>query len=81
LKLLAEIEEEDLLFKLMHILGATFYRAVGEGIIEVVYFSGEKVVHFKGKLSAEHKSVLEASAWKVSSIEVSEIDGTVKIKQ
>jgi hypothetical protein len=81
LKLLAEIEEEDLLFKLMHILGATFYRTIGEGIIEVVYFSGEKVVYFKGKLSDEHLRVLEASAWKVSSIEVSEIDGQVKIRQ
>ncbi len=47
----------------------------------MVYFSGEKVVHFRGKLSVEHLKVLEASAWKVNSIEVSEIDGQVKIKQ
>ena len=81
MKLIAEIEEEDLLFKLMHVLGATFYRHVGDDLVEVVYFSGEKVVHFKGKLNEEHEKVLESMAWKVSDIQVSEVEGTVKIRQ
>jgi len=80
-KLIAEISDADLLFKLMHILGATFWRVVGEDVVEVVYFSGEKVVHFRGKLDVDKRKVLEASAWKVENIEVSEIEGTVKIKQ
>jgi len=61
MKLIAEIEEEDLLFKLTHVLGATFYKHIGDGQIEVVYFSGEKVVHFKGKLSSDHTKILEAT--------------------
>jgi len=81
LKLIADIKDEDLLFKLLHILGATFYRSVGEGAVEVVYFSGEKVVHFKGKLSKEHSMLLEETAWKVAGIEIDELEGTVKIKQ
>lgn len=81
MKLIADIKDEDLLFKLLHILGATFYRSVGEGLVEVVYFSGEKVVHFKGKLTKEHSVLLEETAWKVAGIEIDELEGTVKIKQ
>jgi len=81
LKLVAEIVDADLLFKLMHVLGATFWRNVGDELVEVVYFSGEKMVHFKGKLSEQQKKVLEGSAWKVENIEVNEVEGTVKIKQ
>ncbi len=81
MRLFAEITDEDLLFKLSHILGATFYRHIGEGEFEVVYFSGEKIAHFKGKLSSEHSKLLEGTAWKVESIDINEIEGTVKIKQ
>jgi len=81
MKLYAEITDADLLFKLMHVLGTTFYRLVGDGEIEVVYFSGEKIAHFKGKLEPERLKVLEGSAWKVESIVIDEINGTVKIKQ
>ncbi len=81
MKLFAEIVEEDLLFKLLHVLGATFYKPVGDGSYEVVYFSGEKIVVFKGKLSKEHEVLLEKTAWKVTYIELNEVEGTVKIKQ
>ena len=81
MKLIADIKDEDLLFKLMHILGATFYRHVGNGDVEVVYFSGEKIVYFKGGLSKEHSTMLEQTAWKVAGIELNELEGTVKVKQ
>jgi len=81
MKLIAEIIDEELLFKLVHQLGATFFRTVGEGIVEVVYFSGEKVVHYQGKVTEEHFKLLNATGWPVNSIEVSQVEGTVKIKQ
>lgn len=81
MKLVAEITDEDLLFKLSHVLGATFYRLVGDGEVEVVYFSGEKIVHFKGKMSQEHQVLLEKTAWRVTNIEIDEVEGEVKIKQ
>lgn len=81
MKLFAEIKDEDLLFKLMHVLGATFYRPMGDGEMEVVYFSGEKIAHFKGKLEANHAKLLEGMAWKVENITIDEIEGTVKIQQ
>jgi hypothetical protein len=46
-----------------------------------VYFSGEKIVHFQGKLSEEQTKNLEVSAWKVNEIVVDEQEGEVKIRQ
>jgi hypothetical protein len=81
MKLIAEVKEAELLFKMIHTLGTTFYKPVGNGEFEVVYFSGEKIVHFCGKLSDEQVKNLEVSAWKVTEISVDETEGEVKIKQ
>jgi len=81
LKLVAEIKDEDLLFKLMHSLGSTFFKPIANGETEVVYFSGEKFAHYKGKLSKEKESILEKTAWKVSEIIINEVEDKVTIKQ
>jgi hypothetical protein len=81
MKLVAEIKEAELLFKMVHTLGTTFYKIIGNGEFEVVYFSGEKIVHFIGKLNEEQTKSLEHSAWKVNEIVVDEQEGEVKIKQ
>jgi len=81
LKLVAEIKEAELLFKMVHALGSTFYRPIGNGEFEVVYFSGEKIVHFVGKLSEEQIKNLEHTGWKVSEISIDDVEGEVKIKQ
>lgn len=81
MKLVAEIKEAELLFKMVHALGTTFYKPIGNGEFEVVYFSGEKIVHFLGKISDEQRKNLEVSAWKVSEISIDEQEGEVKIKQ
>lgn len=81
MKLVAEIKEAELLFKMVHTLGTTFYRPVGNGEFEVVYFSGEKIVHFFGRLSEEQVKSLEHTGWKASEISVNEVEGEVKIRQ
>jgi len=81
LRLIAEVKDAELLFKMVHTLGTTFFRVVGNGEFEVVYFSGEKIVHFTGKLSEEQIRSLEHSGWKVSEIVVNEAEGEVKIRQ
>ena len=81
MKLIADIKDSTLLFKLMHQLGTSFYKVSGDGLFEVVYHSGEKAVHFRGKLDANQVKILEASAWKVEEIFVDEDKGEVKIKQ
>jgi len=81
MKLFAKINEADLLFKLMHELGSTFYRHVGDEIVEIAYFSSNRAVYFKGKLSKEEVKTLEATAWKVAKIEIDEFEGIVKIEQ
>ena len=81
MKLVAEIKEAELLFKMVHALGTTFYKPIGNGEFEVVYFSGEKIVHFAGKLNDEQIKSLEHTAWKVSEITIDEVEGEVKIKQ
>ena len=81
MKLVAEIKEAELLFKMVHALGTTFYKPCGDGTFEVVYFSGEKIVHFNGKLSEEQIKTLEQTGWKVSEISIDEVEGEVKIRQ
>jgi len=80
-KLVAEIKEAELLFKMVHTLGTTFYKPCGNGTFEVVYFGGEKIVHFNGKLSEEQIKSLEQIGWKVSEICVDDVEGEVKIRQ
>ena len=81
LKLTARISDEDLFFKLAHSLGCTLYRFVGDGSVEIVYFSGSKLVYYKGSLSDGHKESLKANGWEVKRIEVNEDEGIVKIEQ
>jgi len=81
LKLTARISDEDLFFKLMHELGTTLYRNIGDGSMEIVYFSGSKLVYFKGKLSDEHKEMLKANGWEVRRIDIDPDEGIVKIEQ
>ena len=81
MKLVAEIKEAELLFKMVHALGTTFYKPIGTGDFEVVYFSGEKIVHFVGRLNENQIKVLEQTAWKVAEITVDEVEGEVKIRQ
>jgi hypothetical protein len=54
------------------------FQVFGNGEFEVVYFSGEKIVHFAGKLSEEQIKCLEHTAWKVSEITIDEVNGEVK---
>jgi len=81
MKLFAQIDSEDLLFKLIHEAGASFYRPLGNHQYEVAYFSGNRVVFFRGKISPERAKQLEQTSWRVSRIEIDEIDGLVKIFQ
>lgn len=81
MKLFAEIIDEDLLFKLIHELGCTFYRRIGNGEYEILYKSNERTVHYKGKIDNKNVNILEGLGWKVSKIDFDEMDGTVKIIQ
>jgi hypothetical protein len=83
MKLYAEVSDEDLLFKLIHQLGATFYRTLDheKGIIEIVYLSGEKYAYYKGKISDEHYKLLNATGWPVNEIQINEAEKEVKIIQ
>ena len=81
LRLTARITDEDLFFKLQHELGCTFWRVIGNGENEIVYFSGSKIVYYKGRLSQSHAELLKGSAWQVSKIAVDEDDGRVHIEQ
>ena len=81
MRLIAKIKDSTLLFKLAHELGTTFYKVLGNGEFEVVYFSGERIAYYVGKLSEEQIRSLEHSGWKVSEIVVNEVEGEVKIKQ
>lgn len=81
LRLFAKINDESLLFDLIHELGASFYKQLGDGTTEVLYFSGSKIVHFKGKITPQNLEKLKTLAWQVQDMEIDETSGFVKIKQ
>jgi hypothetical protein len=83
MKLYAEVSDEDLLFKLIHQLGATFFRTIDQekDIIEIVYLSGEKYAYYKGTVSEEHWKLLNAVGYPVDEIEINEAEKEVKIIQ
>jgi len=81
MRLVAEISDADLLFSLLHSLGSTFYVEKDKGQVEVLYFSGNRIVHYTGKLDKDKMELLRAMGWRVKHIEVDEATGTVKITQ
>jgi len=59
MKLIAEIRDPQLLLSLTHRKGSTFYMEK-DGLWEVLYYSGNKVVHYVGKLDeAQAKEIRE----------------------
>lgn len=84
MKLIAkEVKDKELLFRLMHEKGATFYRYVKEtDEYEIVYYSNEKFAYFIGKLSEEElKTKIFPFGFKVEQIVYDEATGEVKIRQ
>jgi hypothetical protein len=81
-QLVARITDVELLRKSIHELGTVFYQIDGEGnVTKVVYFSGSRVVEFVGKIDEALARRVKAEGHKVSSIEVDEFQGFVKIIQ
>lgn len=70
MKLIAEIQDAALLMDLIHEQGTCFYRIIPPGVdsidgahhVEVVYFSGNRVIHFKGELSKQQFRQLDTWA-------------------
>jgi len=81
MKLLAEIKSSDLLMKLQHEKGATFFRPTGEkdGEYEVIYFSGNRVVHFRGELKTSELEQLRALATECKILDLDISLGFVRI--
>ncbi|MDH5203650.1 MAG: hypothetical protein OEW69_10405 [Nitrospirota bacterium] len=74
MKLLAKIKSSDLLMKLQHEKGATFFRPGDkQGEYEVIYFSGNRVVHFKGELKTSELEQLRnvATECKILDLDIS----------
>ena len=80
-QLVAEIADEELFRKAMHEAGTIFYRKLENGEYELVYFSGSRIVRFRGKLSKEFGDHIEAVGFPVAEIEVDPANFLIKIKQ
>lgn len=81
MELFAKTHNITLLKKSMHELGAAFYRLHGDNLAEVVYFSGTRTIHFKGKISPDELKLIKAQAFPVESIEINEATQLLKITQ
>lgn len=81
MKLVAKVNRFDMLKELWHDAGFCCYRLVGNGEVEAIYFSGSKMVWFKGKVNGEELERLKSQAWPVQDIQIDEVEGVVKISQ
>ena len=81
MKLVAKISDVDLLMKSMHKLGTAFYHLCGDDIVEVVYFSGNRIVYFKGKMSSRDLGNVRAHAYPAKRIEIDEEAWVIKVEQ
>lgn len=59
MKLIAEIKDPQLLLSLTHRKGSTFYMVKDE-LWEIIYYSGNKIVHFVGNLDEEQARLIRA---------------------
>lgn len=68
MKLIAEIKDPQLLLSLQHRKGSTFYM-VKDDLWEIIYYSGNKIVHFVGKLDDEQRKHIQATATECESVQ------------
>ena len=77
----AKIKDPDLFFELISELGTTFYRTPGKGIFEIVYFSGNRIIAFTGKLNKEHQKQLDIYGNKVEKLDIDIDNNVVRVEQ
>lgn len=81
-QLIANVKDSELFRKSIHELGTIFYQTDDEDkIVLVVYFSGSRIVQYNGKVEGGLAKLIRSIGYKVSSIEVDEVQGYVKIVQ
>ena len=81
-QLIAKIRDQDLLQKSIHELGTLFYLTdKQDNIIQVLYYSGSRIVLYVGSLDENLAQIVHAAGHKVDIIEVDEIQGYVRILQ
>jgi len=81
MQLFAKTSDPTLLKKSIHRDGTTFYHLCNDDSVEVAYFSGNRIVYFKGQIPPEQLSILTHEAFQVDKIEIDEATGIVKIAQ
>jgi len=81
MQLFAETSDPLLLKKSIHRDGTTFYHLCNDDTVEVAYFSGSRIIHFKGQIPREQLEILVYEAFQVDKIEIDEIAGVVKAVQ
>lgn len=81
MKLLAKITSPDLFLKMLNELGVAFYRKLGDGYVEAVYFSSNRMVIFRGKLSSEQMEALRGQAYRVEEINLDSRRDLVEVSQ
>lgn len=81
-QLIANVSDPDLLRKSMHELGTVFYQTdEKDNVTSIVYFSGSRIVRYTGKVEEELSKFVRAMGYRVSFIEIDEVQGYVKIVQ
>lgn len=68
MKLVAEIKDPQLLISLTHVKGSTFYMEK-DGLWEILYYSGNKIVHFVGKLDEDQARLIRATSTECEAVQ------------
>jgi len=80
-QLFLDTHNEELFSKTTSELGTIFFKALGNGKYEIVYFSGSRLARFIGKPRKQLLKLCEACGYPVDVIEIDESFGTLKIIQ
>jgi hypothetical protein len=76
------VRDPELFRKSIHELGTIFYQKDDEDNINlIVYFSGSRIVQYNGKVEEGLAKLVRSIGYNVSSIDVDEVQGYVKIVQ
>ena len=80
-QLFLDTKSEELFSNVTSELGTIFFKDLGKGNYEIVYFSGSRLARFIGEPKKQLLKLCEACGYPVDVIEIDEALGTLKIIQ
>lgn len=81
MRLFAKVSDPELLLRSLNEAGTAFYRPVRGNIVEAVYFSASRTIHFLGEFTPRQYDSLRGQAYPAERIDVDEQRGIIMVAQ